>query len=260
MLFHEDSRGLLAVTQPAHGWVAGQLARNWGNSDFGEFSPTEDTCSGAEIHDIGMAEWELAPTLNHRTGRPYTFRELPIDQHISGWMEAPRRALTKGRYAALLTSLHGSRLFRGDYEDSDESSEAKLVREFLKRQVDFQTRMTDSLKADADKVPDTFDDMLCRNSELVFTWDRLSLRLLENRLSDQTIPDVPTSTGFTSLRLSVESREPATVRISPWPFRVDELAVHCDGRRFNDTFVDEGKMRARLANSTWESIIFRLAN
>jgi hypothetical protein len=151
-------------------------------------------------------------------------------------------------------------LFVGDYEDSDESSEAELVRDFLKSQVDFQSRMTDSLRADVRTAPFASGEMLHRNSALVFAWDRLSLRLLENRLSDETIPEVPTSSGFTTLRLSVESRESATVRISPWPFRVKELTVHCDGRRFNDTFVDEEKMRANLDNSTWESIVFHLAN
>jgi hypothetical protein len=119
--------------------------------------------------------------------------------------------------------------------------------------------MTASLRADVHTAPYASDEMLHRNSALVFAWDRLSLRLLENKLNDETIPEVPTSTGFTTLRLSVESLEPATVRISPWPFRVNELIVRCDGRRFNDTFADEEKMRVRLDDSKWESIIFYLA-
>src|SRR5579875_1229094 len=42
MLVREDDGGVLAVGQPAHAWLAGQLARAWGNERFGAVEPWEE--------------------------------------------------------------------------------------------------------------------------------------------------------------------------------------------------------------------------
>ena len=34
MLLRHDNEGIIAISQPAHAWVAGQLARNWRQDDF----------------------------------------------------------------------------------------------------------------------------------------------------------------------------------------------------------------------------------
>ena len=111
MLHREDPAGLIVITQPMHGWVAAQLARNWGNEQFGTFAPWEEVCLGAEQHDVGMTAWERAPTLNPTTGRPYSFMNMPTLQHVRGWTDAGHVALVQGRYTALLTSLHGTGLY-----------------------------------------------------------------------------------------------------------------------------------------------------
>ena len=41
-----------------HAWVSGQLARAWGNAEFGSVAPYEEVCLAAEQHDVGMAEWD----------------------------------------------------------------------------------------------------------------------------------------------------------------------------------------------------------
>src|SRR5450759_3279039 len=55
---HRD--GHVVVTQPAHAWLSGQLARAWGNERFGRFEPWEDVCLAAEQHDVGMTAWDLS--------------------------------------------------------------------------------------------------------------------------------------------------------------------------------------------------------
>lgn len=111
MVLRHDDRGVIAIGQPSHAWVSGQLARNWGNAWFGSVAPREEVCLAAEQHDIGMADWDLTPTRNPATGLPYSFTEMPLDNHVECWRAGPRRLLSQSRYASLLTARHGRRLY-----------------------------------------------------------------------------------------------------------------------------------------------------
>ena len=111
MLVRTEDSGTLLIGQPSHAWISGQLARAWGNPAFGPVKPFEEVCLAAEQHDIGMAEWDLTPTFNPETGLPHSFIEMPISAHLPLWREAPRRLLRQSRYATLLTSMHGVRLY-----------------------------------------------------------------------------------------------------------------------------------------------------
>src|SRR5690349_13441145 len=51
MLYREVKQGKIAITQPMHAWVSGQLARAWGNERFGTIEPGEEVCLGAEQHE-----------------------------------------------------------------------------------------------------------------------------------------------------------------------------------------------------------------
>ena len=72
MLLRPDGDDTIVIGQPAHAWLSGQLARAWDPRP----EPWEEVCLAAEQHDIGMAEWELAPRLNPGTGLPRSFMEL----------------------------------------------------------------------------------------------------------------------------------------------------------------------------------------
>ena len=110
MLVRRDDRGALLIGQQSHAWISGQLARAWGNDRFGRVDPAEEVCLAAEQHDIGMADWDLAPARNPDTGLPRSFMEMPIAVHLELWTQGPRRLLRQSRYAALLASSRsGSR-------------------------------------------------------------------------------------------------------------------------------------------------------
>src|SRR3712207_5677659 len=106
MLLRPDGDAVIAIGQASHAWVSGQLARAWR-----DVSPREEVCLAAEQHDVGMAQWDLAPTLNPDTGRPHSFLEMPLATHLKLWSAAPAKLLTQSRYAALLVSLHGTTLY-----------------------------------------------------------------------------------------------------------------------------------------------------
>jgi Protein of unknown function (DUF3891) len=58
MLFCNHGSGVLAISQPAHAWISGQLLRAWAEP-LGE-----PLLLAGEQHDIGWLDWEAAPTFD----------------------------------------------------------------------------------------------------------------------------------------------------------------------------------------------------
>jgi hypothetical protein len=243
MLLRRDGEDVLAIGQPAHAWLSGQLARAWGNETFGAVEPWEEVCLGAEQHDVGMTAWEQAPTLNPETGLPRSFMELTLDEHLPMWSAAAGLVVPQSRYAALLVSLHGTTL----YERRDLSrlppEDADRIRAFMADQNVLQHTLSASLHADPAQVR--------RNQRLVWTWDSLSLGLLL-AWAPYEIEHVPTADGDTTLALRDET-------LDPWPFRTPHVALRCEGRRLTGRFGDEETMRAALNAAPWETIEIALS-
>jgi Protein of unknown function (DUF3891) len=246
MLLRPHGDGVLAIGQPAHAWVSGQLARAWGNERFGAVEPWEEVCLAAEQHDIGMAAWERRPTLNPQTGLPRSFMELELDEHLEIWWRAAPMVLSQSRYAALLVSMHGTALYERRDLTRLAPSEAARVREFLTGQRELQEQLLATLGSD----PRTAAEVR-RNQRLVWTWDSLSLGLLLDWAPFE-LTDVPTADG--EVDISVR-----TGTLDPWPFQASGIAVRCEGRRLTGRFDDEASMREALAAGSWASVEFELA-
>jgi Protein of unknown function (DUF3891) len=148
VLLVDHSDGKVAVAQPSHAWISGQLARAWA----GDLHPREEVCLAAEQHDVAWFEWEREPTYDPETGYPYTFMTLDMPTKLAMWETGPDVLLAQSRYAALLVSMHGSRL----YKDLDRSAFEQEVRATL----------------------DAGDEEIARNHRLMWTWDSMSLALL----------------------------------------------------------------------------------
>jgi hypothetical protein len=237
MLLCRQGDELIAVGQPAHAWVSGQLARAWGNARFGALEPREEVCLAAEQHDAGMAAWETRPTLNPDTGLPRSFMELPLDEHLEIWWSAAPLVEAQSPYAALLVSMHGTAL----YERRDLARLAPVdverVQTFLAGQRELQERLRGALGADP--------DALRRNQRLLWTWDSLSLGLLLG-WAPFTLAAVPTADGETD----VEVRDG---RLDPWPFATPTVTLRYDGRPVGGPYGDEATMRHSLAAAPWLS-------
>jgi hypothetical protein len=216
MLIRSESDGsFLAIGQASHAWLSGQLARAWGNEQFGVVEPWEEVCLGAEQHDVGWALWDLEPRLDPETGRPYTFISLPLPEKLELWSGAARKMLSQSRYAALLVSMHGIALYeRWPPEDPDEK---RLVGRFLDEQHALQAKLSQGL--DGEQVR--------RNQKLVFAWDYISLALCLD-WAPAKVKDVPTAHQPVTLELS-EGGE-----LDPWPFRDARVDLKVEGRRLLD--------------------------
>jgi hypothetical protein len=242
MLLRRDGDDVIAIGQPAHAWLSGQLARAWGNDAFGPVEPWEEVCLGAEQHDAGMAAWERAPTLNPETGLPRSFMELTLDEHLAAWSSAAPLVLAQSRYAALLVSMHGTALYERRDLDRMSAIDAARVRAFLAGQRELQQRLMTSLGADWAQVR--------RNQRLVWAWDSLSLGLLLGWAPYEQRA-VPTAGGPVDIAVRDGT-------LDPWPFAGPRVALRCEGRRLRGPYPDGESMRAALAAAPWETIELQL--
>ncbi len=215
MVLRRDGAGVLAVGQAAHAWLCGQLARSWGNERFGAVVPLDEVALGAEQHDVGMAHWDLYPVRNPATGLPLSFIEMAVADNLALWRTGPSRLITQSRYAALLAAMHGRRLYERRDLATAPDDEAELVRGFLAHSRRLESELTAALRADPATADLATDELIARNSQLVWTWDSLSLGLLLD-WAPFTLRDVPTAAGPA---IDVELRADGT--IDPWPFSGD---------------------------------------
>jgi hypothetical protein len=257
MLLREDQRGWIAIGQPSHAWISGQLARAWGNEQFGSVEPFPEVCLAAEQHDVGWGRLDLEPTLNPDTGLPRSFMEMPLDVHLKLWTAGPRRLLSQSRYAALLASLHGWRLYARRNLEKAAPSDADAIERFLAGERAFQEELLGALRADDATAPAARDELVERNSLLIWTWDYLSLAVCLD-WTPVTAKGCPSSSGPVDLELASGPSAGRTI-LHPWPFTEPEVRVRCEGRRLTQRFGDEREMRAAFAAAPWETLEFELS-
>ena len=246
MLHRPDGDAIIVVTQPAHAWVSGQLARAWGNERFGSFEPYEQVCLAAEQHDLAWAEWELTPTLNPRTGRPHAFTELPVAEHTALLARGPALVGAQSRYAGLLTALHAVSLYEmRSYTTGD--PDARTAREFLEGQRAWAEREACALAAIPAYTRPATPPAPARNQRLLRCWDRLSLLLCHGLEGEIRVAAVPAA-GEEAVDLVLTPARQATI-VEPWPFRDHRVELAWEGRRLEGRYRDEQVMRDALAGA-----------
>jgi hypothetical protein len=223
----------ICIGQAAHAWLSGQIARAWVPGELGP--RREAVCLAAEQHDVGMAHWDLEPALDPERGLPVDFMRMPLDVHLRLWSLAPQRLLTQSRMAALLVSLHGTRLYERRDLGRMAPEDADAVRAYLAGQRALQARLADELGVAADE--------LRRLQALLFAWDWLSLALCLD-WAPATLEEGP-------IRLEL-----AGGTVTPWPFAADEVTLVCEGRRLAGRARSERELhdaleRAEHVDLTW---------
>jgi len=251
MLFRDDGEDVIAITQPSHSWLSGQLLRAWGNQQFAIPSPREEVCLAAAIHDIGWLAWEAAPSFDPVTGRPHDFLKVGPAVHTRLWTDGVRYALCFGRYPALLVSLHANTLYENFFDfQKAPATDSEIVRSFLTTQMTFQhetiTTITQDPRYSGDATPEEVD----HNRLLIAAADYLSLKICWGISSAARVPKVPAAQrSFVELDVSAPSRDRGDLIVHPWPFASDEVTLICEGYRMRERFVDETTMRRALAAS-----------
>lgn len=242
MLLRRDGTGVIAIPQPSHAWLSGQMARAWGNRRFAAPVPNEEVCLAAGLHDIGWLSWEMAPALDAETGYPQEFFKVPPKVHISLWSEGVRRAGAFGRYPALLVSLHAGTIYARHFDFAHASpDDAGAVRAFLDEQHRIQARIAASLRDNPMMVGQASPENIERNRLLIAALDRISLEICRGVKQEVQIPDVPVA-GDRRINLSLRPRGGShnlihdDLILDPWPFRGASVAVHAEGKRLRGRF------------------------
>jgi Protein of unknown function (DUF3891) len=245
MLFRTEPSGVLAISQPTHAWISGQILRAWHEA------LSEPLLLAGEQHDIGWLDWETAPTFNPQTGRPHLFREIGAAVHSPMWRQGVERALGAwGAHVALLISRHGGVIYRR-YIDRHRISEADAAaaRTFLETQAPLEAAWAKTLGLDA--------AALQKQTTLVALSDTLSLGLC-GELKTPIEVEAPNARGGTETLCLIERPgHPFDFVLSPWPLRTDVLTVEGEARPLPATgrFDDEAAMRTWLKSS--ERTVFR---
>ncbi len=247
MMYREGAGGRIAIGQPAHAWVCGQMARAWGNARFGAVTPWEEVCLAAEQHDVGMARWDLQPTRNPDTGLPHSFLEMPLEVHLDLWTAGPPRLESQSRYAALLVSMHGRRLYERRDLSQASDTDAEAIRAFIETRRAFEERLLAGLRDDPLTAPHATPEAVARNSQLIWIWDYVSLAVCLD-WAPSTAKRVPTAGGETDIELQpIETG----LTLDPWPFKAPALSVRCEGRRL--THPDQA-----FVDAPWETVQLEL--
>ena len=234
MLFREDAEGTIAISQPMHAWISGQLMR----ALRGEFGET--LYLAAEQHDIAWMDWEAEPTFDAAAGRPHVFFDIGAFLHAPMWLRGVERALAAwGPHPALLISRHGGVIYRrfanrhrGDPRDADAAAA------YLAEQEPQEARWARTLGLSA-------ADLEYQSGLIAFV-DNLSLALcgaLKTPL-ELALPVL----GGAERRIAVSAKPDAAgeFTLSPWPFTRERIEVVGEGRRLPAAgrFADEAAFRA----------------
>lgn len=245
MLLRRDEEGVLAIGQLSHAWLSGQLARAWGNERFPGPDPREEIALGAEQHDIGWAQFDLAPGISARSGLPRSFLETSVEEHLEIWSGAPDRLLSVSEHAALVVSLHGGALSELRLQAAADGEH--LLRQHIAAEHERQARLRQRLGISEEQTR-----LIQRQ---MWTWDGLSLALCHG-WDPFAAHEVPERDGLGEVELRIAGD--GSITLDPWPFSVPTVEVRCEGRRLADSYQSEDSMQRDLEEAPRTTLTFRL--
>jgi hypothetical protein len=233
MLFRTEGEQELAISQPMHAWISGQLLRDW------DEALPESLLLAAEQHDHAWTDWELNPTFDAESGRPLLFRNVGAALHAPMWAAGVDRALHNwGSHVALLLSRHGGTIYkrfttRHQLSDAD----AAAARKYLETQAPKEASWARALGLT--------DGELARQSSLIAVVDTLSLVLCGELTAPLEIEAIDAEGKTRVLRLTPVEGSPYEFALSPWPFRRARMTLGGEARPMpkGGRFVDEQAMR-----------------
>src|SRR5580692_11693736 len=253
-----EAHQVIAISQTAHAWVSGQLARQWGNECFPSLAPVEPLCYAAEQHDRGFLDWERQPTLNPKSGLPHTFENIPLSLHVELRKRSILELKAVSLYAALVTSLYFARTV-GKQSPLESHEDRQRIAEFLQEQNALQRNLFGSLRKDPYLRSACSDRAIEYNQKLLAAWDQLSVELCRNPDAKFSVDGVPTALGK-SCRLLVTPVDPNSreVRLEPWPFSKPRVELTCESHVLDRRFTSEADLRKYLKDARRVSVIYTL--
>ncbi|HLO49739.1 MAG TPA: DUF3891 family protein [Kamptonema sp.] len=213
--------GWEVIYHRAHALLAAQLAGQWKKSD----SPLRlyETIAAISHHDDLEREWE--ENLLTPAGAPLDF-SMDKKTSVPKLLELTENAQYRGRWVAMLISMHVSFLNEG------KRGESKELDNFLDRQLENQERWRGELKITKKEAEEAY---------AFFQWcDRLSLILCSRELP-VGVRALEIAQGPNGKRYDVVQNADELVTVTPWPFQEEKFTVNVEACYLNQVKFDSNE-------------------
>lgn len=266
MIIQDQGDQLLLIRQTDHAFLAGFLAKEWGNEEFVRPEPFASFCLAAAEHDNGWTEEELQPGIDARTRLPYSFMSIPTREHIELYQRGIERLVKADHYAALLVSMHASMLYDkaratmpGYSAKYVKSDEAQLASDFVQRLRLQQLRLKVDLRTQPAARDFVDDKILKANFERLEALDRMSLYFCATPRENSLIEGVPTDNMGGEADLELRPEGPDVVTLTPYPFRRELLELSVLARRIpKRVYADNADLQKTLAGAKFLALKLKL--
>lgn len=212
MIVNATQNGWEVIYHRAHALLAAQLAGQWRRKD----APVRlyETLAAISHHDDLEKEWEEDIVTEGGAPNDFTLNSnADIDAGVDKLAELAKNSLYRGRWVALLISMHISRL-----NEPNRGKSSKLDK-FLDEQFQNQQRWRKELGIEKEEVDAAYAFM---------QWcDRLSLILCQQELPDDE-RFLEISKGPEGQRYDIMQRNDKLVVVKPWPFQQDKFTVNIE--------------------------------
>lgn len=227
MIVNPAKDGWDVIYHRAHALLAAQLGGQWRRKD----APPRlyETIAAISHHDDLEKEWEEDNISDVGAPMDFTMNEGTDHKQLRKHLEG---ALYRGRWVALMNSMHQSRLGEGSRGESAEGDA------FLDEQIENQNRWRKELGLSKEDAQSAYDFM---------QWcDRLSLILCQQQLPDDERA-LEISKGPDGKRYDVRQFSDQSVTVEPWCFEDDRFVVNVEVSHLSQAkFDDNASLTAAL--------------
>ncbi|MEH1981561.1 MAG: DUF3891 family protein [Nostoc sp.] len=212
MIVKATTYGWKIIYHRAHALLAAQLAGQWRHQDV----PVRlyETLAAISHHDDLEKEWEEDILTEAGAPKDFTLNsDTDADAGVEKLAELAKNALYRGRWVALLISMHISRL-----NEPNRGKSSKLDK-VLDEQLQNQQRWRKELGIKKEEVDAAY---------VFMQWcDRLSLILCQQELPDDE-RFLEISKGPNGQRYDIMQHRDNLVTVKPWPFQEEQFTVNVE--------------------------------
>jgi hypothetical protein len=277
MIIRRRDSELLLFQQVDHGTLTGEFVDLWGNDQFAPVTPLAEMRIAATYHDEGWRERDNEMPFNEEEGRPASFAEIEVDDHIPLYRNGVEDVLKRDQYSGLIVSMHWTGLYRSRWGLQPMpikwGAERTPIEQKQHNAIVLEERRWEELKDSL--VPQgafrsDFEINAWHNFDLMQAFDLLSifvcmtdvrtvpadpepellglaLRSLDQAPGARLIPNVPTRAGGERVDLVLRAIEPNVVTVDPYPFNVDEFELRVEATAIPDKrYTDAAEVRAAV--------------